>query len=675
MSLGEGFFQNSWAIWVVIAGVLLVFGEIFLRRKIHWVFVIRILWILMLGWTIAEWTKVLSKQLSQPEALHILIDRSSSVFDLPERKKNLDLFLEELKEWTSSRKQPTRIFSFGANVQAETFDLKGNGSLKTLLEPVNQVLKDQDGSVILISDGLWSDYARLPLPTYAVQIADQEEKDVWIDSVQPVFTAFLKNRLKIPVTIAQKGFSGKTVKLSLWLSGQKIQEVEKTLTNPQVTFDFNYFPEKMGENIFILKVSSLAGELSELNNETSFRVRTVRDKMRILHISGRPSTDMKAWRLFLTKQPDVDLVSFYILRSINDIPEAKNDELSLIPFPYEELFSTELEKFDVVILQNFDFNLYFQPFYLANLAQFVRQGGSLLMIGGDQGFHRYRSSPLEPLLPFEFNGIGKFEQDPLSARVVNQHPVIDGLDFAFQIPQWRGYHRLHPRADSTDLVRYSNGIPFVSLRQIDKGRIVTINSDESWKLQFQPMNSAPVFNKLARKIVQYLTFDPEMDPERLISSKWQVGKSTHLHLASDQAVDWKISPLLKAGSKMGVSFKNEREIDFEVTEPGVYEVKVSNLPDAFVFETEEKPWREEWKNLIHDNLKMKKIAENSSGKFFEFDDRKKIFNQPLSGTQIVSASTESWTAASTASSWAILLLTLFFMCLDFFIRKKLQWDG
>src|SRR5690606_5201854 len=111
-----------------------------------------------------------------------------------------------------------------------------------------------------------------------------------------------------------------------------------------------------------------------------------------------------------------------------DTPEARNEELSLIPFPYEELFSTELEKFDVVLLHNFDFNLYFQPFYLANLARFVREGGALLMVGGDQSFHRYVGSPLESIMPFKFGAKkGVLEMGRTGAKVVSDHPVIDGF--------------------------------------------------------------------------------------------------------------------------------------------------------------------------------------------------------------------------------------------------------
>jgi len=370
----------------------------------------------------------------------------------------------------------------------------------------------------------------------------------------------------------------------------------------------------------------------------------------------------------------VDLVSFYILRSLNDDPEAKNNDLSLIPFPYQDLFSTELEKFDAVILQNFDFNLYFDAFYLGNLANFVREGGSLLMIGGDQAFHKYRGSPLEPLLPFSFAGEGDFEIGNFPAQVMTKHPMVSGLELAFQIPQWTARHRIVSRSSATDLVRYRSGAPFISFQQAEKGRVLAINTDESWKLQMEPIPGAPAFGRLARHVLQYLTFDSEMDTRNLLSENWHVGHDVNLWLASGEKANWSVRPLWSTNPEVK-TFKQVSNVKFHISEPGLFAVTCSLIPDPVIFETEEQPWREEWKTLLSSNEKLKKLSKNSGGEFYDYAHRAEVLKQPLSGRQIISAQVESWSHTSSLFSWLVLLGTLGLLCLDFFFRKKSFWDA
>ncbi len=432
----------------------------------------------------------------------------------------------------------------------------------------------------------------------------------------------------------------------------------------------------MGESIFRIRVQTLEGELSDLNNEVPFRVRVVRDKIRILHIGGKPSYDMKAWRLFLTRQPDVDLVSFYILRSLNDDPEARNNELSLIPFPYDELFSTELEKFDVIILQNFDFNLYFQPFYLSNLATFIRQGGALLMIAGDQSYHRYLGSPLEGLFPFEFDDrAGRFEMAPQNAAVVQSHPLIRGLENAFTKMPWSGYHSITSLPSSTTVVRFANNTPLISFTGIEQGRVLSINSDELWKMQMSPsIEGGGMFGRFARRVLQYLTFDPEMDTQRIQSGSWQVGQIVKLVGSDQKKRNWKISKLWPNGGEVLLNVADSAQAEILVPSPGVYQVEADQMPEPFVEVTQEQPWREEWKYLIAKDSKMKTLSESSQGKFFRYEDREKLFDESISGQQILNAQVEPWVRSSMSWIWLLLGAILLSMSLDFFLRKKRYWD-
>ncbi len=666
------FFENLNFSYALILAIILALLELIVRRRFHSVIFLRCIWLGLLGFITLQLMFVNEAEWSQPQALKVFVDRSDSVALVPSRANRVHEFLKEIESWTKKREVPFQVYSFSDQVIDEglSFSL---GGLRTLLQPAEERLIDHQGSALVISDGLWSDTANFKVPTFSVNLGEDNEKDVWIENIQPVFTAFLKNRLKIPVTIGHSGFNGKSIKISLWLADQKIEEKSISLSQTRIETEFSYFPEKMGEQVFVVKITATDGELSLINNESPFRVRTVRDKIRLLHIGGKPSQDLKAWRLFLTHQPDVDLVSFYILRTLEDDPEAKNAELSLIPFPYEELFSTELEKFDVVILQNFDFSLYFPSFYLSNLARFIEKGGALLMMGGDQSFHRYARSPLEPLLPFVFDRGGAFEFDRQNVELVTKHPILKGIESAFQVVDWTARHGVSERSSQQTLMRFKNGIPFISLRDASKGRVVTINSDESWKLQSQPTGETPVFGRLARRIIQYLTFDPEVDAKVLQSSLWSTGQQVHLSLSSGERANWKIKSL--AFKNFETHFQNVSGVDFEVPHAGAYLVEVEGILESKGFITEEQPWKNEWKNIISNAEGLKKLSKLSHGKYFDYEDRAQIFDQSLSGRQMISADIVPWSRANHNIAWLILILAILFFGLDLFVRKKVRWDA
>jgi len=663
--------ESPWILKLAPIAIILVVVEAFLRKRFHWHLLIRGLWILGLCIAAAGFLTTRSKELSQPSLLNVFLDTSDSVIKVSERKERLQTFLTELKSWGEKNSQPLKIWNFSDHIEEGASVVSSKGGLKSNITPIQQALSGSEGSVLLVSDGVFSDTAQWTQPTWTLQLGRSNEKDVWIESPPSVFTAFLKNRLRIPLMIGQRGYAGKIVKASLWRGVEKVDEKEVTLASGSSPLEFSYFPEKMGMSTLIVRVESLKDEISEINNISAFKIRTVRDKMRILHIGGRPSYDLKAWRGFLTRQPDVDLVSFYILRSLNDDPQARNSELSLIPFPYEELFSTELTKVDLVILQNFDFNLYFQPFYLANLAQFIRQGGALLMMGGDQSLHRYQGSPLDPLMPVKFLGSSDLERTPERAAVFKDHPILRNSEWAFR-REWTSRHLLKAHPQAMDLVRYQSGIPFLSIREIGKGRVMVLNSDESWRIQMEPSEDMAAFSRLARRILQYLTFDPEMDPQRIVSTKWNVLKPVHLKLADNAASDWTIRPL--QSDEAAQKEVQKSEVEYLIPSAGWFQVEASSLNESFIYETEEKPWLDEWKSLISDDASLKKISERNGGKFFKFEDREDLWNFPLSGRQIISMETEPWSRKSAFWSWIILAASLFLVCFDFYFRKRSVWD-
>ena len=102
--------------------------------------------------------------------------------------------------------------------------------------------------------------------------------------------------------------------------------------------------ERGGPTVVELAAEPRPGEVSDLNNRAVVTVNGVRDRLRVLLVSGEPHAGERTWRRLLKADPGVDLVHFTILR-----PPEKDDltplnELALIAFPVRELFQVKLAR-------------------------------------------------------------------------------------------------------------------------------------------------------------------------------------------------------------------------------------------------------------------------------------------------------------------------------------------
>ena len=196
---------------------------------------------------------------------------------------------------------------------------------------------------------------------------------------------------------------------------------------------FEATPNRVGRSVWEVSVPVVAGDAVPGNNVFPVVVRVVRDRTRVLQVSGAPSYDQKFLRLFLKEDPSVDLVSFFILRTHEDFGAGwHSQELSLIAFPYERLFNEDLSSFDLVVLQNFNYAPYFErssSVLLDNIARYVRQGGALVMVGGDRSFDlaEYAGTSIADVLPVKL-GVESPKTDarafrPSLTKAGEVHPV------------------------------------------------------------------------------------------------------------------------------------------------------------------------------------------------------------------------------------------------------------
>ena len=152
------------------------------------------------------------------------------------------------------------------------------------------------------------------------------------------------------------GYAARRIEVTLSSDGRALRRksVDVASGDQEVRVEFEFTPSKVGKYVYEISTPVAADEAVAENNTRSFVLRVIRDKIRVLQVVGQPSWDVRALRGMLKQNPNVDLISFFILRTQDDILHASNDELALIPFPAQELFEEQLPSFDDR-LQNFDY--------------------------------------------------------------------------------------------------------------------------------------------------------------------------------------------------------------------------------------------------------------------------------------------------------------------------------
>jgi uncharacterized membrane protein len=347
-----------------------------------------------------------------------------------------------------------------------------------------------------------------PLTVYTIGGLD-EISDTAIRTVRTGGFAFIRAPFKISVEIVGD-VGGQEIPVTLSSEGRLVARRRVTLEEDgTATVDFEVTPARAGRFSYEVTIPVEKDDVVPQNNQASVVVRVVRDRMRVLQVCGAPSLDQKFLRLLLKQDPSIDLVSFFILRTERDIPSGySTDELSLIAFPYERLFTEDLSTFDLVILQNFDYAPYFRwnaDTLLENIADYVRGGGSLVMIGGDRSFDlgQYAGTAVEEILPVKLGVAGDSVDltsiSPVVTQAGSRHPITRILpDMEENLALWE---RIAP----LDGINRSNGVvpgaavllehptskdpsgralPVLAVRSVGLGRSMAVMGDATWRWSF-----------------------------------------------------------------------------------------------------------------------------------------------------------------------------------------------
>jgi hypothetical protein len=275
-----------------------------------------------------------------------------------------------------------------------------------------------------------------------------------------------------------------------------------------------------GQNIVEVEASPLEGELTQVNNRAVISIDGVRDKLRVLLVSGEPHAGERTWRNLLKSDASVDLVHFTILRPPEKQDGTPINELSLIAFPTRELFQQKISEFQLIIFDRYARQGVLPMIYFDNIAKYVRDGGAVLIAAGPD----YASptsiwrTPLDAILPAEPSGdVTEQPFRPSLTEAGKRHPVTRGLEgSASNPPQWSQWFRLvdTKRNNGTSVMQGPDGKPLLVLAHEGEGRVALLLSDHIWLWARGYEGGGPHLD-LLRRLSHWLMKQPELEEEAL----------------------------------------------------------------------------------------------------------------------------------------------------------------
>lgn len=282
-----------------------------------------------------------------------------------------------------------------------------------------------------------------------------------------------------------------------------------------------------GMNVLQFELLALPGEITDRNNHAVLQINGVRDRLRVLLVSGEPHAGERTWRNLLKSDSSVDLVHFTILR-----PPEKQDgvpvaELSLIAFPTRELFLEKIDEFDLIIFDRYKRRGILPVIYLDNIRQYVENGGAILVAAGPDfaGAASIYRTPLNQILPGTPTA-RVYEEGfrPAMSDLGQRHPVTQGLDGAQRAestgpeagPAWgRWFRMIDLEYKQGDVVMTGpDARPLLILDRVGEGRVALLASDQAW-LWSRGFEGGGPQAELLRRLAHWMMKEPELEEEAL----------------------------------------------------------------------------------------------------------------------------------------------------------------
>lgn len=402
----------------------------------------------------------------------------------------------------------------------------GTQLMTALSEALAEEPRARVAGAILITDGQAHDVPlapQMPAPLHVLLTGKESDWDRRLVVKNAPAFAILGEPFTLTLRVEDQGAvpasAGLTADLSISVDGGEPQSYQVPVGED---LDLPVTLPHGGMNVLQFQVAGVEGEITDRNNAAVVQINGVRDRLRVLLVSGEPHAGERVWRNLLKSDASVDLVHFTILR-----PPEKQDgipvsELSLIAFPTRELFVEKIDEFDLIIFDRYRLRGILPTSYLENVRDYVKNGGTVLVAAGPE-FGTADSlwrSPLAEILPVEATSRvieGGFT--PTLTDLGRRHPVTEGLEEMAPEGGWgRWFRQIEISARGGQTVMTGAGDrPLLVLDRVDQGRVAVLASDHIWLWGRGYEGGGPQL-ELLRRLAHWMMKEPDLEEEALTAT-------------------------------------------------------------------------------------------------------------------------------------------------------------
>jgi hypothetical protein len=509
-----------------------------------------------------------------------------------------------------------RIIESGRN------DTENNGTrlFSALNEGLADVPAERIGAVFMITDGVVHDIPSstaalgFKAPLHAFITGHEGERDRRIELLTAPRFGIVGKDVTLELRVDDTANGTEPVVLHVRRDGNPIADVTAAIGE---TIRVPVKIEHGGPNVVELEVEALPDELTALNNKAVLTIDGVRDKLKVLLVSGEPNQGERMWRNLLKSDANVDLVHFTILRPPEKQDGTPINELSLIAFPTADLFGRKITDFDLIIFDRYSNQAILPAVYLDNIVRYVRDGGALMIAAGpdfasSDGIYY---SPLGALSPAEPTGdVIQQAFQPAITAVGAKHPVTRGLPGADETPPaWsRWFRQVDATVNrGTNILSGVDNKPLLVLSREDKGRVALLLSDQMW-LWARGFQGGGPHLALLRRLAHWLMKEPELEEEALRATSQGDELSIDRQSLKDQIPPVRV--FAPSGKEITAVLKPAEpglsRADVKVSELGLYRVTDGALT-TLVNVGPENP--REFQEVVSTTEKLRPLAEATGG--------------------------------------------------------------
>ncbi len=514
-----------WPLVAALAGIglaLLVFGATRRARGTVW----RSLALILLAVALLEPRLISEDRAPQGDIAVVAVDTSPSQRTGERRERARDA-LATLRENLAEH----------PDLEVRIIEVPGAGPDGSEGTPLNAAVERAASEIpsgrfagaVMITDGQVHDApetaedVNLPGPVHVLLTGRHDETDRRIVVETVPGYGIVGNEITIAYRIEDRpAADGATARVTLRRDGETVgEETVPVGARHEATLTL----EHGGPTVIEIEAEPLAGELSDLNNRAVVAVNGVRDRLRVLLVSGQPHLGERTWRNLLKSDPAVDLVHFTILR-----PPDKDDftplrELALIAFPTQELFEKRIDEFDLIVFDRYIVRNVLPPIYFDNIVNFVRGGGAVLLAVGPEfaGPRSLANTSLADILPVQPTGrILEEGFRPVQTTTGHRHPVTAALE-RVPVPGRRNVEAAWGRwfrqiegtaAGGQVLMEGPDATPLMVLDRIEDGRVAQVMSDHVW-LWARGFDGGGPHSEAIRRLAHWLMKEPDLEEEAL----------------------------------------------------------------------------------------------------------------------------------------------------------------